>query len=263
MPFRPRPGYNGPPTTEGHMKYDWDGWLSRAGQVELKYNADFKVLTGTMVKKVRTEALARGLVVRVWTGTHRAKRNVYFEVLGSKEGCLYVGIDPGKSGGLAVLDDTGKLVAAEGMPGTTNEVLSTMKLVTRMRGDRSRVRVCIEKVGGFTGRVGAGGGFVARGSHMFEFGRSTGWAEMAAAAVGAVEVTTVMPAVWQAAVGMKPRRRGEGGESDGEWKNRLKGRAAELFPGADITLKKADALLIAYWFWKKCETAARENDHDE
>lgn len=242
------------------MKYDWDEWFNRASGnwIELRYKSEFKVLTGTMVKKVKAEALVRGLVVRVWTGTHRAKRNVYFEVLGSKEGCLYVGIDPGKNGGVAALNDKGVLVCAGGMPDTPAKLLEMMNdiKVLAAKHEANSLRICIEKVGGFTGRVGAGGGFVARGSHMFEFGRATGWAEMAAAAVGAIEVTTVMPAVWQNGVGVQPRVRGDGGESDGEWKNRLKDRAAQLFPRADITLKKADALLIAHYFWNKCETAA-------
>lgn len=241
------------------MKYDWDGWFNRAsgGEIELKYKTDFTVLTDTMVKKVKAESLARGLIVKVWTGTHRSKKDVYFEVLGSKEGCLYVGIDPGKNGGLAVLNHEGLLVTAAGMPGSTTELLGWLKELSKYRFQtkEARLRICIEKVGGFTGRVGAGGGFVARGSHMFEFGRATGWAEMAAAAVGAIEVTTVMPAVWQRVVEVEPRRRGEGGESDGEWKNRLKDKAAELFPKANITLKKSDALLIAWAYWNKCETA--------
>lgn len=63
------------------------------------------------------------------------------------------------------------------------------------------------------------------------------------------------PKTWQKALGIPPRRRKPrkpkpfiqypSEESKSEWKNRLKAKAQALFPGLDITLATADALLIA------------------
>jgi hypothetical protein len=237
------------------VKYDWNTWFKSTEPVELKSSQHFRIKPETMVKKLKAEALARGLIIRTWSVKGRNKRDVHFQVVGrTTDGCVYIGIDPGKNGGVAVLSPKGSLLAATGMPDSPKGLLDVM-MEAKVLGTKygEYLRVCIEKVGGFTGRTGVGGNFVARGSHMFEFGKATGWAEMAAVAVGATEIITVIPAVWQKSVGIEPRVRGDNGESDGEWKNRLKDRAAELFPKADITLKTADALLIGYYYWSKCE----------
>jgi len=50
----------------------------------------------------------------------------------------------------------------------------------------------------------------------------------------------VGPKTWQKALGLGAAT----GMSKTEWKNKLKARAAELFPNVDVTLWNADALLI-------------------
>jgi hypothetical protein len=53
-------------------------------------------------------------------------------------------------------------------------------------------------------------------------------------------IERVPPQTWQKELGLGNSK----GLSKTEWKNKLKGRAQELFPGIPITLKTSDALLI-------------------
>ena len=60
----------------------------------------------------------------------------------------------------------------------------------------------------------------------------------------------VLPRKWQASFGMKKGK----DESNTQWKNRLKGKAQQLFPHLKVTLATADALLIAeYGRRLRCE----------
>lgn len=52
----------------------------------------------------------------------------------------------------------------------------------------------------------------------------------------------VMPQVWQKGLRLRTRHKGE---TDSSWKNHLKAQAKRIFPGLKVTLKTADALLIA------------------
>jgi hypothetical protein len=61
----------------------------------------------------------------------------------------------------------------------------------------------------------------------------------AAMALG-YRIERVTPQKWQKELGLGTSK----GLSKTEWKNKLKGRAQELFPNIPITLKTADALLI-------------------
>jgi hypothetical protein len=69
------------------------------------------------------------------------------------------------------------------------------------------------------------------------FGRIEG----AAIALG-WRMVRVHPKQWQKAHGLV-----KSGATQGEWKRRLRALAAELYPGQDVTLKTADALLILDW----------------
>lgn len=97
---------------------------------------------------------------------------------------------------------------------------------------------CLEKVGGYM--PGSGGNI---GSAMFQFGRNYG------AVLGmlyALDVPFVnpTPAVWQKAIGVQQRTKGEAKEVH---KRRLRDLAKTLYPDQSVTLKTADALLLAHY----------------
>lgn len=148
----------------------------------------------------------------------------------------YLGIDPGKSGGMAVLH--GPDVDAVAMPKTEGDILHWILACNY----NYRSIAVIEKVSGFIGQGHPG-------SAMFNFGCGYGGLRMALLA-SAIPFEETAPRRWQKAMGIPPRKRAE---SKTQWKNRLKARAQQLFPGIDVTLSTADALLIALYCKRKHE----------
>lgn len=92
----------------------------------------------------------------------------------------------------------------------------------------------IERVSGYVGEA-------QPGSAAFKFGQSYGGLRMALVAAG-IPFEEVTPQVWQRKMGVTPRRKDE---SKTAWKNRLKAKAQQLYPGVKVTLATADALLLA------------------
>lgn len=144
---------------------------------------------------------------------------------------FHVAIDPGASGGIAWCPADGVMQTAP-MP---QEPTDTVKLLGSLVSSGYTVLV-IEQLPRF---VPMGGGKGIPGSMaavMFEnFGIVLG----AAMALG-YRIERVTPQAWQKELGLGTSK----GLSKTEWKNKLKGRAQELFPNIPITLKTADALLI-------------------
>jgi len=137
---------------------------------------------------------------------------------------LYIGIDPGVSGGIAILlqGSTGVLSiqAAEKMPSTDRDLLDFLDLHVSIGA-----RAVLERVASSPqmGVVSA-----------FTFGTSYGAVRMALAAKR-IPFEEVRPQKWQQALGCL-----SGGD-----KNVTKRRAQQLFPQLTITHAIADALLIA------------------
>lgn len=133
---------------------------------------------------------------------------------------LYIGIDPGASGGIGFVPEHGKPWATK-MPGTERDLFDALVDATRDHD----CRALIEQVASSPqmGVVSA-----------FTFGRSFGSLRMALIAAG-IPFESITPAKWQAA--MRCRTGGD--------KNVSKARAQELFPTLKITHAIADALLIA------------------
>lgn len=154
---------------------------------------------------------------------------------------LYVGVDPGVSGGLALLSDGGE-VHAVAMPATERDLWDWFYELP----DAEMVAV-LEQVGGFIKGAPA---FV--GNSMFKFGTSYGLLRMALTAAD-VPFETATPQKWQKALGIPTRRKTE---SPTQWKNRLKARAQQLFPKVKVTLATSDALLIAEYCRRKHEGRA-------
>lgn len=142
---------------------------------------------------------------------------------------FYLGIDPGSSGGLALLDATGKVVFATAMPETPRAILDTMAPHGRT------MRAALEHVWSTPGwgHVGA-----------FKFGGSFHGLEMALTALD-IPFTLVLPKTWQKVVGVSYPKRPKSAKAKARDKNVTKRRAQELFPKIRMTHAIADALLIA------------------
>lgn len=143
-----------------------------------------------------------------------------------------VGVDPGKQGGIAVLDANGPL-SAKPMPPSLPELWDELRSIASLW--RGHCFCILEQVHAMPGQ-GV--------SSTFKFGQGYGAIEMALVAAG-IPFDRVRPTKWQPAVGVPSIK----GESPTARKRRLKGRAMELFPELrkDITLKTADALLLAHY----------------
>lgn len=157
---------------------------------------------------------------------------------------IYVGIDPGKSGGIArlVVHNGKESVTTCRMPERLDNLLEAVSLMTS-----NAHFVALERVSGFIGKAHPG-------SRMFSFGRSYGALEMALVACQVAEdrCVKILPHLWQAELGLielvkgkKIGNRKKTKESKTEFKNRLKDAARRMFPGSYLTLKTCDALLLA------------------
>jgi hypothetical protein len=133
-------------------------------------------------------------------------------------------IDPGKSGGIAwTFDDC---VSCCAMPETDGDILDTLRKLKA-----SGISEChIEHVCGFVGGAGAG--------QMFSFGEGFGFLKGCLMALG-FSIHLHRPQKWQKAMSLGSKK-----DHGKRWKNHLKERAQQLYPGLDVTLKTSDALLI-------------------
>lgn len=139
----------------------------------------------------------------------------------------YIGIDPGKHGGIAVMRGT-ELIVYLKMPPTVQDVWNFL----RAYSDED-VFVLLERVSGRSGQSATA---------AFRFGQNFGNLEMAVTAAG-LPFLTITPQKWQKYYQLGTCSQCAGGKT--EWKNKLKACAQALFPLAHITLMTSDAILIA------------------
>jgi hypothetical protein len=140
----------------------------------------------------------------------------------------YLAIDPGANGGIAYTD--GETVSAIRMPAES-------ELVSYLRGVAMHqpVTAVIEDL-----PMGMAGAFA---SSMAKLHGQAGLIRGLLIAFG-VRVVLVRPQVWQARYGLGTRK---AASSPTKWKRKLANEAARRFPGVDVTLLNADALLILEW----------------
>lgn len=186
------------------------------------------------------------------------------------KGPIYIGVDPGRHGGMTAI--SGSNFYSIEMPDTERGILRWFQKWTKYVGDPG-VHVVIEKIGGYTGHP-------QPGAYMFNFGRNSGHLEMAATAAE-LPWEFCTPQRWQNALGIPPRkkhdkkktvvltrgpRKGQtvvkkyGGETDKEWKERLRKVAERIFPREEITLGIADASLLARYSLLKENGRTIENE---
>lgn len=138
----------------------------------------------------------------------------------------YLGIDIGSNGGIVVLNQDGSVKRVDKMP---ENRLELYEILAKFAGFH---RMCvIEHV---HGRPQNGG------KANFTFGMFN------EKVLYSLEITNtpyqaVTPPTWLKIYMLKKDK----GETNTQWKNRLKARAKQLFPEQNITLWNADAFLIA------------------
>lgn len=152
---------------------------------------------------------------------------------------FYIGIDPGASGGIAVVCD-GRLVSTHHLSITLHDLWEKVSWAREMLTVDSRsVFAAIEKVHSMPGQGVRS---------MFSFGCSFGAQRMALVAAG-IPFEEVQPQKWMGYYSMSKQK----GEKDSAWKNRLKAKAQSLFPREHVTQATADAILIAWYLYRSYE----------
>lgn len=137
-----------------------------------------------------------------------------------------VGVDPGKTGGLALLSYRGAVVSATAMPDVDADLFAWLQVARReARQAGHPCRAWVERV-----HASPQMGVVS----AFTFGEQSGRVKMALRAAG-IPYDLVAPSTWQKALGCQT-----GGD-----KRVTKILAERWFPGEKITHAIADALLIA------------------
>ena len=147
-----------------------------------------------------------------------------------------IGIDPGKAGGISMLDEGGSIVSCVRMPETPLDLFNHLSSLVEHASPSAMVYVYIEKVGGIPGQ-GA--------SSAFSFGLGCGHLEMALLALK-LKTNYGTPQKWQKMyqVGSSSITKSTAAEKK-EHKQKLKAKAQLLFPGQKVTNANCDSLLIA------------------
>lgn len=139
---------------------------------------------------------------------------------------IYVGIDPGVSGGIVTFNEDQPPLLAK-MPETESDIASVFSWML----DYPRVKALIEEVHGSA---------IQKPKDAFTFGRNYGFLRACLTAYK-IPFDEVRPQVWQKAMGCLTK---------GD-KNVSKAKAQQLFPQLKITHATADALLIAEYLRRK------------
>lgn len=140
-----------------------------------------------------------------------------------------IGIDPGTSGGFAIIDDVRRKLTLRKMPDTPKEIFNILNFF--LKASKGEIFVYIEKVQGLPGMGG---------SSMFNFGKNSGHLEMAMLALN-IPFEQLTPQKWQKEFQLGTK----GNQTTSVWKNKLKNKAEQLFPDTKMFLWGSDATLIA------------------
>ncbi len=152
---------------------------------------------------------------------------------------MSIGLDPGKNGGIAVLDAAGALVLVSKMPETEKDLLDLLNDrevfgIPEYRHDHRRA--ILERVSA-SPRMGT--------VSAFTFGKGYGRLRMALVASN-IPFNEVTPNVWQKALGVQVHSGSRDvRDAPSGKKNAHKAKAQQLFPSTKVTHAIADALLIA------------------
>lgn len=144
----------------------------------------------------------------------------------------YIAIDPGKKGGIVAT--TARDLELHNMPATLRDAQTLLQaIVLRQAADGIRTVAYIEELPKFVRAIPS--------SAVFVMARNYGQMEGILAGLD-IPIVHVKPQAWQKALGLGTSK----GGSKTAWKNKLKERAQNLFPGRTITLQTSDAALILH-----------------
>ena len=146
----------------------------------------------------------------------------------------YIGIDPGKNGGIAWISSGWNGVNVIKMPHTEKGIAELFKEMSGL-GELLDMYACLEEVHSMP-RQGV--------SSTFKFGTNYGFLR-ACLTIYNIPFETVTPQIWQREFIHTVS------ETKTEHKNKLKAVAQQLFPGQKATLATADALLLAEYCRRK------------
>ena len=152
---------------------------------------------------------------------------------------IYIGIDPGASGGIVAIGPDNHVLVHTKCPDTVHDLADVYRYICKLPGryDDCSIKAVIELVHSFPGNSGRS---------MFTFGTNYGMHLGLLAANKIPHMKPVTPAVWMKHYGKMPRDKRDR-------KNHLKQLAQQLYPSTDkaITLATADAVLIAHYCMSK------------
>lgn len=145
---------------------------------------------------------------------------------------VIVSIDPGASGGIAIAHPHGQVVSYA-MPETDGDLLEALSSIHVEAKREGYTVVCyLENLVKFAGNNQSGSAMAVYASNwgiIKGIVITLGW-----------RLVLVTPQRWQKHLGLGTR----GQTTKTQWKNKLKQRAQQLYPGHSITLKTADAILM-------------------
>jgi len=150
-------------------------------------------------------------------------------------GDLFIGIDPGQSGGISWVERTiqdGRqvnFIYAEKMPATEHDVDVLFK---KLRAKGMAIKCIIENVHSFPGQGVAS---------SFKFGRNYGFLRGLLVA-NRIAFDQVSPQKWQKQLGLQKKSKEE---TKTFHKNNIKAKAQQLYPQLKVTLATADAIMLA------------------
>lgn len=151
---------------------------------------------------------------------------------------IYLGIDPGKSGGFAY-QYRGTITASK-MPDSMLEFRDSLQKLLDI--SNTKIICWLEHVWGYLPVKGIARDLKTGGNsnamRMFEFGRNYGSIETVLNLMG-ITYQTIRPHLWQRALGLP--RVADKGDRKRCWRD----KANKLFPGINATLATADAILLS------------------
>lgn len=141
---------------------------------------------------------------------------------------MIIGIDPGKNGGIALMNEAFVVVEVRKMPETCVDLRDTMEDY-KVQGAEVAY---LEQVHAMPsdGKVG-----------LFSFGQGFGRLQQVLADCR-IRTVEVAPGTWQKTLGLTKKK-----DDTLDHKKVLKERAQQLFPSTKVTNYNQDALLIAYY----------------
>lgn len=153
---------------------------------------------------------------------------------------VYIGIDPGSNGAIAVLETSGVVTTHKLKNATIRDSWEFLRKTVSGSEFFAFIEEQIPRPTSFFDRKTKRWTATILKSTCLLFGSYKELCGLLAASDIRYEIVT--PRTWQKGMGMVPKRKGE---KETSWKNRLKAKAQQLFPQVKVTLATADALLLA------------------